>query len=294
MAKAERTTVKYPLWRKKVDSSLFQHKGTTIPNWACQTWGIDTSFSSCISKKYRKSKVTIHFYGKKYQGNVTCAKQKRFNPAYRLWFDDDLLHILKDTFLMSFMRDIEKRLRDNSPIYKDSSLDIEDEIPFWEFLDIEYDKRSMIFYFTAHYKQKPSFPELFKRLIGSPMIHKIDAELEDKDAFRIYMQDWKRREELDSELGAENVLYTLIDTKNKLIYIGEATKLVKRLNQKHNSIPNWEYYRYDVLPSTITKYQRLWFERMLIRNFCSVFVSNVKLDRFDISKYKLTNEKIDI
>jgi len=293
MTKVERTTVKYPLWRKKVDSSLFQHKGTTIPNWACQTWGIDTSFSSCISKKDRKSKVTIYFSGKKYQGNITCAKQKRANPAYRLWFDDDLLHKLKDTFLMSFMRDIEKRLREKDPTYTDTSRDIEDEIPFWEFLDIEYDRQSMIFYFTAHYTQKPSFPELFKRLIGSPMIRKIDAELEDKDTFRIYMQGWKRREELDSEIEAENVLYTLIDTKNKHIYVGEANKLVKRLNQKHNSIPNWDYYRYDVLPSTITKDQRVWLERMLIRNLGSLFVSNANLDRFNISKYKLTNEKID-
>lgn len=292
MRKIERTTVKHPLWRKKVDSSLFQYKGTTIPNWACQTWGIDTCFSSCISKEDQKSKVTIYFSRKKYRGNVTCAKQKRINPTYRLWFDDDLLHKLKDTFLMSFMRDIEKRLREKGPIYQ-HSLDIEDQIPFWEFLDIEYDRHSMIFYFTAHYTQKPSFPELFKRLIGSPMIHKIDDELQDKDTFRIYMQGWRRREELDSEIGAENVLYTIIDTKNKLFYVGEADKLVKRLNQKHNSIPNWDYYRYDVLPSSITKNQRVWFERMLIRDFGSLFASKANLHHFDISKYKLTNDRID-
>lgn len=287
MRKVERSAVKFPLWRKKVDSSLFQHKGTTLPNWACQTWGIDVDFSSCISKRNPKSNVTVYFDGKRYNGYVTCAKQRRVSPAYRLWFNDDLLHILKDTFLMSFMRDIEDRLR------KDSSVNIEDEIPFWEFLDIEYDRQNMKFYFTAHYTQKPSFPELFKRLIGSPMIHKIDDELEDKDTFRIYMQGWKQRKELDSEIGADNVLYTLIDTKNKHIYVGEANKLVKRLNQKHASIPYWDYYRYDVLPSTITKNQRVWFERMLIRNMGSLFESNAKLDQFNISKYKLTNDKID-
>ena len=92
MTKLERSAVKYPLWRKKVDSSLFQHKGTTIPNWACKTWGINKAFSTCSSKNNPRSKVYIYFSNRKYPGNVTCAKQKRVNPAYRLWFDDHLLY----------------------------------------------------------------------------------------------------------------------------------------------------------------------------------------------------------
>jgi len=80
---------------------------------------------------------------------------------------------------------------------------IEDEIPFWEFLDIEYDHRNREFLFTAYYKQKASFPELFKRMIGSPMLHKIDDELTGKVAFRIYTQEWKPREALDYEIEAE-------------------------------------------------------------------------------------------
>jgi len=33
--KLERSKIEYPLWRKKVDSSIFDYKGTTIPTWAC-------------------------------------------------------------------------------------------------------------------------------------------------------------------------------------------------------------------------------------------------------------------
>ena len=54
-----------------------------------------------------------------------------------------------------------------------------------------------------------------------------------KPPFRIYKQKWIPRSELEFELGANNVLYTLIDTKNKLLYIGEAGNLVKRLRQGH-------------------------------------------------------------
>lgn len=62
--------------------------------------------------------------------------------------------------MMSFMRDLESRLR------KDKER-IEDDIPFWEFIDLEFDKNNRIFHLTAYYTQKPSFPELFRRLIGS-------------------------------------------------------------------------------------------------------------------------------
>ena len=30
----ERSDVEFPIWRKKVDKSLFEHNGTTVPEWA--------------------------------------------------------------------------------------------------------------------------------------------------------------------------------------------------------------------------------------------------------------------
>ena len=285
--KIERSKVRFPLWRKKVDASLFHYKGTTIPGWACDMWYIDQNFNACTSKRNQNSVVNIAFEKERYSGWVTCAKQGRKTPAYRLWFSDDLLSKIKDVFLMSFMRDIEYRLRN------DKSVNIEEEIPFWEFLDIEYDHRNKEFLFTAYYTQKASFPELFKRMIGSPMLHKIDDELTGKVAFRIYTQEWKPREALDYEIEAENTLYTLIDTVNKLLYIGEATKLVKRLRQEHSSIKNWNYYRYHVLPNTINTEHRIMLERMLIRDFASLMESKSDINQISISEYRLTNEKID-
>ena len=45
---------------------------------------------------------------------------------------------------MSHMRDIEAALRGDVGY-------IEKEIPFWEFIDIEYDAEDCEFIFTAHY-----------------------------------------------------------------------------------------------------------------------------------------------
>jgi hypothetical protein len=287
--KLERSNVNFPLWRKKVDSSLFRYNGTTIPNWACKIWEIEKDFSKCRSKKDPLAKVEIEFRKTKYEGWVTIAPKGRKTPAYRLWFSDLLTYELKDVFLMSFVRDIEDRLRKLKGIKK---ANIEQEIPFWEFLDIEFNKDEKLFRFVAYYKQKPTFSELFKRFIESPILHKIDDELDRKPPFRIYKSRWRSRAELDFEVGTNNALYTLIDTKNRLIYFGEAKNLVRRLRQNHPSIPNWNYFRYDILPNQIAKHRKA-FEKMIIRDLASLLENKGNIETIEISDYKLTNDKID-
>ena len=136
--KIERSNVEFPLWRKKVDSSLFEHNGTTIPTWACTMWGIPKLFGNCISKNMPDAKVTILFERREYPGCVTVAKEGRKTPAFRLWYEDELGMELKHKFLMSYMRSLEKRLR------PEAKEDIEKDIPFWEFLDIEFDSEKRV------------------------------------------------------------------------------------------------------------------------------------------------------
>ena len=64
----ERSDVDHPLWRKKVDSSLFRQNGTTIPQWACKMWEIEQDFSSCVSRTEPQSKVKVEFKEKKILG----------------------------------------------------------------------------------------------------------------------------------------------------------------------------------------------------------------------------------
>jgi hypothetical protein len=125
--KIERTKVEFPIWRKKVDSSLFQHKGTTIPKWVCGIWNLERIFPNNKGKGSPESEVKINFNGSIYKGWVTISwPKKRASKVYRLWFDDDLNSLLKETYLMSFMRDIESRLRAS----KKKKSNIEEEIPF--------------------------------------------------------------------------------------------------------------------------------------------------------------------
>ncbi|MES2517884.1 MAG: hypothetical protein V4585_07235 [Bacteroidota bacterium] len=189
------------------------------------------------------------------------------------------------------MRSIEQDLRKNKVEYQD--VDIEEEIPFWEFLDIEFDYENKIFKFKAHYKQKPTYIELFKELVKSHTLKKIDDELNNKPPFRFTKGDWKSRNNLVQQIDSKSVIYNLIDTQNQKIYIGEAESLIKRLNQDREEIKNWNFYRFDTLPEGLSKQQRVAIERLIIRTFASFFENTKGISSMKVSDYVLSNKKID-
>jgi hypothetical protein len=134
---------------------------------------------------------------------------------------------------MSFMRSIEERLRSSkNEIYGNQK--IEEEIPFWEFIDLEFDAINKEMFLTAHYIQKPLYIELFKEIINSHVLIDIENKLNNKIDFKITKKDWRPKEDLKNEIDAKNVIYNLIDTVKKEIYIGEAESLISRFSKKRN------------------------------------------------------------
>ena len=85
----------------------------------------------------------------------------------------------------------------------------------------------------------------------------------------------------------------LLDTENKLLYVGEANLLIPRFNNGHLDIKNWDYYKYNVLPPELGKY-RLAIERMLIRDLAAILDNKQGIKTISISDYSLANRKIDI
>jgi hypothetical protein len=184
------------------------------------------------------------------------------------------------------MRSLEQRLT------AQAEEDIEKKIPFWEFLDIEYERRTRHFRFVAYYRQEPSFPNLFERLIDSPGMKRIADELDGKNEKGIHKQDWRPRAQLAFEIGATNVLYFLLDSQHKLLYIGEAKDLVSRLNQPHLSIPHWDFFRYSALPDQLASF-RVALERMLIRDIAGLVPNKKSVQSMSIEGFQLANDKID-
>jgi len=285
----ERKDVIHPLWRKKVDGSLLRDRVTPIPGWVGKMWSITSVFPEKGGRHNPISQVRLRFNSRWYKGSVTWYHRKSGGATYRLRFDDELRYALTKTFVMSHMRDLEARLRSADGL----PANVEAEIPFWEFLDIEFDGAERKFELTAYYVQKPSFPSLFQRMAGAPPLARIHDEIAGKLLGRIHKANWKPRSELEMEVGASNVIYMLLDTRKRLIYVGESTDLVTRLRRgPHDPIPDWDYYRYDLLPAELTEY-RVQIERMLIRDMDSLFgTSNTGLP-ITFSDFRLVNLKID-
>ena len=49
LRKTERTKVDFPMWRKKVDKSIFKEKSTPIPEWVSKIWNLDHHFKNVKS-----------------------------------------------------------------------------------------------------------------------------------------------------------------------------------------------------------------------------------------------------
>ncbi|MGV3530574.1 MAG: hypothetical protein ACO1OO_16855 [Flavisolibacter sp.] len=286
--KFERSDVKFPLWRKKVDSSLFNKAHTPIPNWCAKAWDMKRIFGTNTSKKNSVSHVQIKFEKQFYEGRVTYSLNK--DTDYQIYLAKDLVEVLKDRFVMSYMRSLEQRLRKGNDAYKD--IDLEEELSFWEFIDIEFDHTKKVFLCKAHYHQRSIFPELFKQIIRSHHLKEIENQLLDKGSFKFIKQDWTPRSEFKKLLERRNIIYYLIDTKNCLLYIGEAEH-TKRISQARDYIPNWDYFRIDGLPEWLTRNHRLELERLIIRSFASILINNRQIKSKHISNYKLVNRKID-
>lgn len=289
----ERTDIKQIMWRKKVDNSLLgQRKETTIPIPYVDKWELDKHFDFLKEKRYD---IPIEFQKITYEGYIRKSKiAKRKNPVHKLFIPNDLQNHLKKVFLMSHIRYLEFLIRNNKKTEQSRLMEkIESETPFWEFVDIEFFPLDKKFLFVAHFTQEPSFPELFKNMVESPKLKQIEDSLFGRSDHKIHKQSWKNRSELNTELGANNVVYTLLDTKNKLIYVGQTQQdLIVRLNDKEfykQIIPYWTHYRYDALPQSVDRKGREAIEKMLINSYATILKNNINVNTLKISEYKLVN-----
>jgi hypothetical protein len=287
--KLERSDIKFPLWRKKVDSSLFNKLHTPIPNWCAKAWNLSETFGKNTSKKMLAAEVKIKFKKQLYSGWVTYSHNK--DVTYQLFLSKEIVEELKDIFVMSYMRSLEMRLRKNDEAYKD--LDIEQEVPFWEFIDVEFDNLQKTFLFKDHYSQKAIFPALFKQFIRSHLLKDIENSFLNKGDFKFIKEDWISRKDSKNFLQRHNIIYYLIDTKNRLLYIGEGEH-TKRIFQLRKEIAEWDYFRVDCLPEWLTKSQRLEIERLIIRSFASLLINKKNINTKRISDFTLINLKIDL
>ena len=148
----ERSDVKFPLWRKKMDGAMFDDKCTVLPIWVRNNLFNVTERFPHRSKKKPESETSIvitHKGGKKtkHVAHVTTLPRPNLGPVMRLQFGHDVKEWLSKAFNKTYLRNEERKAhRLNGPT-------IERLMPFWEFIDIEWDAEEDTFHFRAWYTQ---------------------------------------------------------------------------------------------------------------------------------------------
>jgi len=129
--------------------------------------------------------------------------------------------------------------------------------------------------------------------VRSHVIKDLENRLLNKGDFKFIKEDWKPRSEFKVYLERNNIIYYLIDTEKRLLYIGEAGS-TNRISQARKEISDWNFFRIDCLPEWLTKSQRLELERLVIRSFASLLYNHRNINSKIISEYILVNKKIDL
>jgi len=102
---------------------------------------------------------------------------------------------------------------------------------------------------------------------------------------------WLSVKDFKKHAGAVNVIYYLANTKKKLLYIGKAENLGKRVKpgRNHQNMPgDWDKFRYDILESEYSKILDK-IEDHTIRAFASVLSNNKAYSSLAVGNYKLVN-----
>ena len=103
--------------------------------------------------------------------------------------------------------------------------------------------------------------------------------------------DWIKAKDFNKHKNAPCVVYYLVNTKRKLIYIGKAELLGNRVKpgKKHQKMPgDWDYFRYDIIkPEYSSLIERI--EDHTIRAFASFLHNDQDYPSLNISSYQIVN-----
>lgn len=283
----ERRDVIAPLWRKKVDATVVTSGVTPVPAWVAKMWGMDQLELSSPDSHSGNIYFETQFQKKRYR---SIFSRKKPRGQLFLNFESTLRNSLAHTFSMTWARTIEGELRKNQC----DEFRAEEEIPFWEFLDIECDIETRRIILTAHYRQEPTFPLLFRALLSPEHRGVLEASIDQsfRESAKSNLSGWISRNELAAHGAVSYAIYVLIDQKNQLVYVGQAGEsLAKRLGRNtHESINDWDHFLYWEIPRD-RRDSLDDFERMLIQNFAAIFKNNLRIGTKISSDYQLVNKK---
>ena len=269
---------------KKVDRSMMDW-GLTLP----QDYVKDFEGRSRI-KPGTSRKIDILWGKKAYTAKLCHVKRTNYKPVYQIRWDNNkqLLKKIRKTFIQSYI--ILKSQKELFDITKEEGKHFRTQLSGGQ-------QEVLIFQPISSKKIKckvfirieNGWNRLFERLADENVF----GWLFDKEKKYLISRstNWTKVREFKKHAGAVNVIYYLVHTKNKLIYIGKAEELGKRVKpgRKHQNMPgDWDKFRYDIVkPEYANILDKI--EDHTIRSFASILKNNKNYPSLELSSYTLAN-----
>lgn len=273
---------------KKVDRSMMDW-GITFPKKFSLFFD-----SRKILKPGTQKDVEILWGRNKYVVKLVHVKRKKARRVYQLRWDRDInkdfLKKIRETFIQSYIiLKSQKELFDIAKI-KSKRKHFRTKLPGGQqevlIFELVNDKQIKCETFI---RIENEWNALFERLADENVFGWLFGK--DKNYLISRSTGWIKAKDFSKHLGAANVIYYLAHTKKKLLYIGKASILGRRvkLGRKHQNMPeDWDVFRYDILkPEYFNLLERI--EDHTIRAFASILKNNKSFSSLGIGNYKLIN-----
>lgn len=272
---------------KKVDRSMMDW-GFTIPKEFVKDFLYGKALALGTSRK-----ATILWGKKEFEVKLSHVNRKNSSPVYQIRWDSnkEFLYKLRQTFIQSYVIlksqkeifDIEKgkgkhfrtKLEGGQQEVMIFTPVSADAIKAEEFIVIENEWNA-----------------LFKRLVRENVFGWI-FDKKNKDYLIQKSSNWIKVKDFARHKNAVNVIYYLADTNKKLLYIGKAENLGRRVKpgKKHRDMPgSWDIFKYDIIrPEFSNILERI--EDHTIRTMASILKNKNNYPSLGIGPYTLVNSK---
>jgi len=235
--------------------------------------------------------LILNWEKKRYTAKISHVNRSNFTNVYQIRWDTnrDFLNKLRKTFIQSYViLKSQKELFDsNNSLKKHFRTNLEggqQEVAIFCPKNInELEVKVFI-------KIENEWNTLFERLASENVFGWL-FEKKDKEYLIQKSTNWINVNDFNHHKNAMNVIYYLANTEQKMLYIGKADDLGKRVKpgRKHQEMPgDWNIFKYDVIrPEFSNLIKRI--EDHTIRTVASVLKNNKDYSSLGIDTYTIVN-----
>ena len=272
---------------KKVDRSMMDW-GFTIPKEFINDFLFNTPLQAGTSRE-----IILLWDKKKYAAKICHVNRTTASNVYQIRWDSnrDFSYKLRKTFIQSYViLKSQKELFDNNNLLKKHfRTNLEGG---QQEVSIFFPKKNNEIEVSVFIKIENEWNALFERLVDENVFGWL-FEKKDKEYLIQKSTHWINVKDFNVHKNAVNVIYYLANTETKLLYIGKADDLGKRVKpgRKHQNMPgDWDTFKYDVIrPEFSNILERI--EDHTIRTVASVLLNTNNYSSLNIDAYTLVNSQ---